>query len=59
VVYRLQGAGTATCTCRTAVWNQWTGILDWNTGLEYWTGILDWNTGMEYWTGILEWPKLL
>ena len=22
-----------------AVWNQWTGLLDWNTGLEYWNGL--------------------
>jgi len=29
-----------------AVWNQWTGLLNWNTGLEYWTGIL------EYWNGL-------
>ena len=29
-----------------AVWNWWTGLLDWNTGLDYWTGILDWNTEM-------------
>ena len=21
-----------------AVWNRWTGLLDWNTGLEYWNG---------------------
>jgi len=29
-----------------AVWNRWTGLMDWTTGLEYWTGILEWNTGM-------------
>ena len=23
----------------TAVWNRWTGLLDWNTGLEYWNGL--------------------
>ena len=28
-----------------AVWNQWIGLLDWTTGLDYWTGKLDWNTG--------------
>jgi len=38
-----------------AVWNQWTRLLDWTTGLDYWTGLLDWNTGLEYWTGILDW----
>jgi len=21
------------------VWNWWTGLLDWNTGLEYWNGL--------------------
>ena len=26
----------------------WTGLLDWNTGLDYWTGILDWTTGLTY-----------
>jgi len=23
----------------TAVWNRWTGLLDWTTGLEYWNGL--------------------
>ena len=32
----------------------WTGLLEWNTGLDYWNGTLDWTTGMEYWTGLLE-----
>ena len=22
-----------------AVWNRWTGLLDWNTGLEHWNGL--------------------
>jgi len=22
-------------------YKHWTGILDWNTGMDYWTGILD------------------
>ncbi len=22
--------------------NQWTGLLDWTTRLDYWTGLLDW-----------------
>jgi len=26
-------------TVRRAVWNQWTGLLDYNTGLEYWNGL--------------------
>ena len=32
------------CTPSRAVWGvckQWTGLLDWNTGLDYWTGLLD------------------
>ena len=29
-----------------AVWNRWTGLMDWNTGIEYWNGILEWNAGM-------------
>jgi len=24
-----------------AVYNRWTGLLDWTTGLDYWTGLLD------------------
>ena len=40
-----------TCTYVTmGVSIHWTGLLDWNTGLDYWTGILDWNTGLDYWT---------
>ena len=23
------------------VWNQWNGMLEWNTGMEYWNDILD------------------
>jgi len=22
-----------------AVWNRWTGLLDWTTGLEYWNSL--------------------
>ena len=29
-----------------AVTIQWTGLLDWTTGLDYWTGLLDWTTGL-------------
>ena len=31
-----------------AVTIHWTGLLDWNTGLDYWTGILDWTTGLKF-----------
>ena len=24
------------------VYNRWTGMVDWNGGLEWWTGIVDW-----------------
>jgi len=30
----------------------WTGLLDWTTGLDYWTGLLHWITGLDYWTGL-------
>ena len=29
---------------RTGVCNQWTGELDWSTGLEHWTGVLECQT---------------
>ena len=41
-----------------AVIIQWTGLLDWTTGLDYWTGLLDWITGLDYWTGLLDSRKL-
>ena len=28
-----------TDTLDLVVYNQWTGLLDWNTGLDYWTDI--------------------
>ena len=30
------------------VYNRWTGLLDWTTGLDYWTGLLDWTTGLPF-----------
>ena len=33
----------------------WTGGLDWWTGLVNWTGGLDWWTGLVDWTGGLDW----
>ena len=33
----------------------WTGRLDWWTGLVDWTGGLDWWTGLVDWTGGLDW----
>ena len=48
-----------------AVTIQWTGLLDWNTGLDYWTEVISFfgqdsgeciNTGLDYWNGgIVEW----
>ena len=33
----------------------WTGGLDWWTGLVDWTGGLDWRTGLVDWTGGPDW----
>ena len=33
----------------------WTGVLDWWTGLVNWTGGLDWWTGLLDWAGGLDW----
>ena len=34
--------------CCKVVSIHWTGLLDWNTGLEYWTGLLDWSTAPNF-----------
>ena len=31
-----------------AVNNQWTGLLEWTTGMDYWNGLLEWTTGMTF-----------
>ena len=28
------------------VYNQWNGMVEWNTGMEHWNGTLEWNSGM-------------
>ena len=59
----LLGRGVTIQWTGTLDWNtgleHWTGTLDWNTGLEHWTGTLDWNTGLEHWTGLKHWTGLL
>jgi hypothetical protein len=27
---------------------QWTGVLQWNAGMEHWNGALEWSTGMDW-----------
>ena len=56
------------------VYNDWSGLLEWTTGvdywsglldyswtteLDYWTGLMDWTTGLDYWTGLLDWTTEL
>ena len=44
----------------------WTGLMDWITGLnwwtellDWWTELLDWTTGLHWWTGLLDWTHRL
>jgi len=29
-----------------AVYNHWTGLVDWTGGLDWWTGLVDWTGGV-------------
>ena len=29
-----------------AVYNHWTGLVDWTGGLDWWTGLVDWTGGL-------------
>ena len=29
-----------------AIYNHWTGLLDWTGGLDWWTGLVDWTGGL-------------
>ena len=31
---------------RTAVYNHWTGLVDWTSELDWWTGLVDWTGGL-------------
>ena len=33
-----------------AVYNHWTGLVDWIGGLDWWTGLVDWIGGLDWWT---------
>ena len=28
----------------------WTGLVDWTGGLDWWTGLVDWTGGLDWWT---------
>ena len=30
----------------------WTGLVDWAGGLADWTGLVDWTGGLDWWTGL-------
>ena len=34
------------------VYNDWSGLLEWTTGVDYWSGLLEWTTGL---AGLLNW----
>ena len=34
----------------------WTGLVDWTGGLDWWTGLVDWTGGLDWWTG-LDWTS--
>ena len=38
-----------------AVYNHWTGLVDWTGGLDWWTGLVDWTGGLDWWTGLVDW----
>ena len=38
-----------------AVWNQWSGMMGWNGGVEWWDGMVEWSGGMEWWSGMVGW----
>ena len=38
-----------------AVYNHWTGVVDWTGGLDWWTGLVDWTGGLDWWTGLVDW----
>ena len=38
VIPYIDGSQTCDNVCR-VVYNQWTELLDWNTGMDYWTDI--------------------
>ena len=30
--------------------------LDWTGRLDWWTGLVDWTGGLDWWTGLVDWP---
>ena len=31
--------------------------MDWTGGLDWWTGLLDWTAGLDWWTGLVDWTS--
>ena len=29
--------------------------MDWTGGLDWWTGLVDWTGGLDWWTGLVDW----
>jgi len=29
--------------------------VDWTGGLDWWTGLVDWTGGLDWWTGLVDW----
>ena len=29
--------------------------MDWTGGLDWWTGLVDWTSGRDWWTGLVDW----
>ena len=36
-------------------WNGSLQSLDWTGGLDWWTGLVDWIGGLDWWTGLVDW----
>ena len=37
--------------------DQWTGPVDWTSGLDRWTGLVDWTSEVDQWTGPVDWTS--
>ena len=31
--------------------------MDWTGGLDWWTGLVDWTGGLDWWTGLVDWTS--
>ena len=45
----LHGQASSMRQCASSAWvvyNHWTGMVEWNGGMEWWNGMVEWNSGM-------------